>query len=65
VPVCGAVVGGIWAIVLTCIGLSKTHEITIGRAVVAVLLPMIVCCGLVALVFAAVFGAAMAANTGR
>ena len=65
VPVCGAIVGGIWAIVITCIGLSKTHEITIGRAVVAVLLPMIVCCGVVALAFGAIFGAAMAANTGR
>ncbi len=44
VPFCGAAVSGIWGLVCTCIGLSKTHEISTGRAVCAVLLPTAVCC---------------------
>jgi hypothetical protein len=44
VPICGGVVGGIWYIVALILGLRETHEITTGRAAVAVLLPIIVCC---------------------
>ena len=65
VPVLGAVVGGLWSLVCTCIGLSKTHEISVGKAVLAVFLPMIVCgCGF-AIIFAAIFGTAMAAAGAR
>ena len=64
VPVCGALVGGIWALVCTCIGLSKAHDITIGRAVMAVLLPMIVCCGALILSLVAIFGVAAVAAQG-
>ena len=60
VPVCGAIVSGIWAIVCTCIGLAKTHDITIGRAVLAVLLPMIVCCGGAAVLVGILVGAGFA-----
>lgn len=45
VPFCGNLVAGIWAIVLYCIGLSRAHETDTGRAVLAVFLPLIVCCG--------------------
>ena len=45
-PVCGGLIAGIWGVVAECIGLSRAHEIDIGRAVMAVLLPLIVCCGL-------------------
>jgi hypothetical protein len=45
VPFCGNFVAGIWAIVLYCIGLARAHETDTGRAVVAVFLPLIVCCG--------------------
>ena len=45
IPVCGALIGGIWKIVLDCIGLARAHETDTGRAVLAVLLPVIVCCG--------------------
>ena len=62
VPVCGAMASGIWALVCLCIGLSKTQEISVGKAVLAVFLPMIVCCGGLFLVFGAIFGAAMAAQ---
>lgn len=47
VPICGALVAGIWALVCEIIGLREAHETTTGRAVLAILLPVIVCCGLV------------------
>src|SRR5437773_7577110 len=45
IPFCGGVIVAIWKIVLYCIGLSRAHETDIGRAVLAVFLPLIVCCG--------------------
>jgi hypothetical protein len=45
VPFCGGVIAGIWGVVLQCIGLAKAHETDVGRAVLAVFLPLIVCCG--------------------
>ena len=45
IPFCGGVITGIWKIVLYCIGLARAHETETGRAVIAVLLPLIVCCG--------------------
>jgi hypothetical protein len=47
VPFCGGMVAFFWNIVLECIGLAKAHETTTGKAVLAVLLPLIVCCGAV------------------
>src|SRR5881397_940847 len=44
-PFCGGVITGIWKIVLYCIGLARAHETETVRAVIAVLLPLIVCCG--------------------
>lgn len=55
-PVCGALIGGVWALVAQVIGLSEVHGIGKGRAFVAVLLPMIVCCGLVFVLFAVALG---------
>ncbi|MEI9894523.1 MAG: GYF domain-containing protein [Chthoniobacter sp.] len=65
IPVCGAYASGIWGLVSLCIGISKTHEITTGRAVLAILLPAGVCC--IALVFigiaiAGTFAAAQGAH---
>ena len=45
IPFCGGLISGIWKIVLYCIGLARSHETDTGRAVIAVLLPLIVCCG--------------------
>lgn len=56
IPVCGGLVACVWALVLYCIGLARAHETDTGRAVLAVLLPLIVCCGgglLVAMMFGA------------
>jgi len=44
IPFCGIIAVGIWQIVLLIIGLSKTHEITTGKAVIAVLIPLAFCC---------------------
>jgi hypothetical protein len=45
IPFCGGLITGIWKVVLYCIGLARSHETDTGRAVIAVLLPLIVCCG--------------------
>jgi hypothetical protein len=45
VPFCGGFIAGIWKIVLYCIGLSRAHETDTGRAVLAVFLPIVICCG--------------------
>ncbi len=47
IPICGGFIAGIWAIVVTCIGLARAHETETWRAVVAVFLPVIVCCGFI------------------
>jgi len=62
IPICGAYVSGIWGLVSLCIGISKTHEITTGRAVLAVLLPTIVCCLIGVFVAVAAIGAVAAAQ---
>jgi hypothetical protein len=56
IPVCGVFVVAIWDIVLRCIGLARAHETDTGRAVLAVFLPLIVCCG-GALLLGLMFGA--------
>jgi len=45
IPVCGGLIAAVWALVVNCIGLARSHEISTGRAVLAVLLPLVVCCG--------------------
>lgn len=45
-PICGAIVASVWNLICMVIGLSEVHGIGKGRAAVAVLLPSIVCCGL-------------------
>ncbi len=64
VPVCGGIVGAIWGIVVLCIGLSKTQNCSTGKAIVAVLAPILVCCGLgLALAIFGGIGAALAAKS--
>ncbi len=45
IPICGGFIAAVWNIVLVCIGLARAHEIDTGKAVMAVLLPVVVCCG--------------------
>jgi hypothetical protein len=56
IPICGGLIAGVWALVCNCIGLARAHETDTGRAVVAVFLPLIVCCG-GGLLIAFMFGA--------
>ncbi len=56
IPLCGGLIAGIWALIINCIGLARAHETETGRAVLAVLLPLIVCCG-GGLLLAMMFGA--------
>jgi hypothetical protein len=56
VPICGGFIAFVWSLVCNCIGLARAHEIDTGRAILAVLLPLIVCCsGVFAIMF--MFGA--------
>jgi hypothetical protein len=66
IPFCGAYAAIIWAIVALCIGVAKSHEIGTGRAVLAVLLPSIVCCLLAFFIGATFVGfAAAGAQSGH
>jgi len=56
IPFCGGMIAGIWNIVVEIIGLARAHETDTGKAVMAVLLPIIVCCG-GGLLFAFIMGA--------
>jgi hypothetical protein len=56
IPICGGLIAGVWALVCNCIGLARAHETDTGRAVLAIFLPLIVCCGggiLIAFMFGA------------
>lgn len=55
-PVCGGLIAGVWSVVLNCIGLARAHQTDTWRAVLAVLLPVIVCCGLGAFAVFALIG---------
>jgi hypothetical protein len=45
IPFCGGLIAVVYNIVLECIGLSRAHQTTTGKALLAIFLPMIVCCG--------------------
>jgi hypothetical protein len=47
IPFIGMIIGGIYAFILTIIGVREGHEISTGKAILAVLLPAIVIFGLV------------------
>jgi len=46
IPFCGGVIGSIWGIVVLIIGLAQMQETTIGKSAAAVLVPIVICCGL-------------------
>jgi hypothetical protein len=64
IPFCGGFASWVWALVALCIGVTRTHEITSGRAVLAVLLPTIVCCVAIAVLGMMFFGFIAAAAQG-
>lgn len=63
VPFCGSLIAGVWGLVLYCIGLARAHETDTSRAVLAVFLPLVVCCGGVLLLVALVGGIGALSHT--
>jgi hypothetical protein len=59
IPLCGGIIAGIAAIAYSILGLQIVHDTTMGKAAAAVLIPVVVCCGL-----GLMFGAAMVAMLG-
>ena len=55
VPICGGFIAVIYQIMLECIGLSRAHQTTTGKALMAIFLPLLVCCVL-CIVLAMVLG---------
>jgi hypothetical protein len=45
IPMCGGLIAAVYQVVLNCIGLSRAHQTTTGKALLAIFLPLIVCCG--------------------
>ena len=63
IPVVGALIAAIWGIVAEVVGIAQAHEIPTGKALLAVLLPIIVCC-LSAVAIAVILGFSLAAASG-
>lgn len=61
VPIAGGIIAPIWGIVLYVIGLSRVHHTSTGKAVLAVLLPLVLCCVCIAIAFATMGAAIFAA----
>jgi len=55
IPLCGPFLGILWTLALSIIGLSEVHQITKGKATLAVLLPFVLFCGCCA-IFAVTVG---------
>jgi hypothetical protein len=46
IPFVGNLVGSVWQLICVIIGLKESHQTSIGKVILAILLPLIVCCGL-------------------
>ncbi len=63
IPILGGLIAVVAALVLTVIGFIEVHKTTPGKAILAVVIPLALCCicaTLVAMMFGAAFAAAMA-----
>ncbi|MEJ2190151.1 MAG: YIP1 family protein [Acidobacteriota bacterium] len=47
-PFCGGILATVWSLILLIVGLATTHRITHGKAAVAVVLPLVLCCAFTA-----------------
>lgn len=61
VPVLGSIAGYIWGIVLDVIGLREAHGTTTGKSLLAVFLPMLLCCGFLVVIVSLIAGGVFAA----
>jgi len=64
IPVVGGLIAIVWWIVLAVQGVVRLHQTTTGKAVAAVLIPVVVCCGGLLLI-GLVVGAAVLGRFGR
>jgi hypothetical protein len=48
IPFCGGLISLAWSLVLLIVGLSEAHGTSRGKAAVAVILPVVLCCGFLA-----------------
>lgn len=60
IPIFGGLVATVWALVLYVTGIERIHRTTQGKAIAAVLIPVILCCGCV--ILALVIGGAALFN---
>lgn len=65
IPIFGMMVSWIWSRICLSIGAARAHEVTTGRAVLAVLLPYVVCCVLYIGFFAIMVGIAISSGAGH
>ena len=56
IPVCGGILGGLWAIVVLAIGFSKVHKVSLLVGFAVVLIPIFLCCCCFGSVCAALIG---------
>jgi len=47
IPFCGGLLSAVWTLILLIVGLSTAHGISRGKAAVAVILPVVLCCAFV------------------
>lgn len=59
VPICGGVLSLVWFIVLQIIGVAEAHRCSYGKAALAVFLPLLLCCGCIAVLLAMGVGTAL------
>jgi len=64
IPFCGGLIAAVWALVLEIIGIAAAHRISQGKAALAVLLPLVICCACLAAVFALSGAAILSAISG-
>jgi hypothetical protein len=44
IPFCGGILATVWSLILLVVGLSEAHGVSRGKAAVAVILPLVLCC---------------------
>ncbi len=59
IPICGGLIALIWDLVLLVIGLARAQRVSHGKAALAVLLPLLLCCACAGAVIAIAFGAGL------
>ena len=65
IPVAGSVISLIWSIFLAVIGVQRLHDTTQGKAVIAVLIPIVLCCVCVGVAISLVGAGMMAMLAGQ